>query len=157
MKEYSRWDAFEGITGFGLLIAGLLVAPDGDWVVAVCFGGGLWVRSMFRYHAAHAEAGQAAPSTERVQWDVDPDSDEFLSSYEWTTVRYKVLRDRGRICECCGATPDDGVKMNVDHIRPRKHFPEFALDEKNLQVLCEVCNQGKGNWDRTDWRRDITD
>ena len=42
--------------------------------------------------------------------------------------------------------------MNVDHIKPRKKYPELALDKSNLQVLCEECNHGKGNWDETDWR-----
>ena len=44
--------------------------------------------------------------------------------------------------------------MNVDHIKPRKLFPNLALDSSNLQVLCEVCNHGKGNWDMTDWRKE---
>ena len=42
--------------------------------------------------------------------------------------------------------------MNVDHIKPRKKFPELALVEDNLQVLCGACNHGKGNWDQTNWR-----
>lgn len=44
--------------------------------------------------------------------------------------------------------------MNVDHIKPRKLFPELALDPDNLQVLCHECNHGKGNWDMTDFRAD---
>jgi 5-methylcytosine-specific restriction endonuclease McrA len=54
----------------------------------------------------------------------------------------------------CGATPEDGLKMHVDHIKPRKHYPHLALEHSNLQVLCEVCNHGKGNWDQTDWRKE---
>lgn len=79
-------------------------------------------------------------------------SDSFLESYEWRRVRMVVLKRDGARCACCGATPADGVRMNVDHIKPRKNFPELALDPRNLQVLCEVCNHGKGNWDQTDWR-----
>lgn len=86
--------------------------------------------------------------------EIAPVSDDFLQSYEWRRLRYKVIRDRGRRCECCGATPADGVRMHVDHIRPRRLFPELALDESNLQVLCEACNHGKGNWDQTDWRNE---
>ena len=63
-----------------------------------------------------------------------------------------VLKSRGARCECCGATPADGVRMHVDHIKPRRKYPELALTESNLQVLCEECNHGKGNWDETDWR-----
>jgi 5-methylcytosine-specific restriction endonuclease McrA len=80
-------------------------------------------------------------------------SDGFLQSYEWRSVRMKVLVRDGAVCACCGATREDGVKLHVDHIKPRKLFPELALDLDNLQVLCEVCNHGKGNWDMTDWRK----
>lgn len=58
----------------------------------------------------------------------------------------------GPRCQCCGATPATGAVMNVDHIKPRKIFPELALDPDNLQILCDECNHGKGNWDMTDWR-----
>ena len=44
-----------------------------------------------------------------------------------------------------------GVRVHVDHIKPRRLFPSLALVESNLQVLCEVCNHGKGNWDQTRW------
>jgi hypothetical protein len=81
-------------------------------------------------------------------------TDAFLASYEWRRVRMQVLKRDGARCACCGSTPADGVKMNVDHIKPRKLYPQLALDLSNLQVLCEVCNHGKGNWDMTDWRTD---
>ena len=47
--------------------------------------------------------------------------------------------------------------MNVDHIKPRRLFPDLALSLDNLQVLCHECNHGKGNWDMTDWRELIVD
>lgn len=76
----------------------------------------------------------------------------FLETYQWRRLRMKVLVARGARCECCGATPKDGIRVHVDHIKPRRLYPELALEETNLQVLCEVCNHGKGNWDQTDWR-----
>lgn len=79
-------------------------------------------------------------------------SDAFLASYEWRKTRMVVLKRDGARCACCGATPADGLRMHVDHIKPRKFYPELALDLSNLQVLCEICNHGKGNWDNTDWR-----
>lgn len=79
-------------------------------------------------------------------------TNEFLKSYEWKKVRYQaLLRSKGR-CECCGARPEDGIQLNVDHIKNRKKHPELALVLSNLQVLCGTCNHGKGNWDETDWR-----
>jgi 5-methylcytosine-specific restriction endonuclease McrA len=79
-------------------------------------------------------------------------SDSFLESYEWRRLRMQALKKYGARCQCCGATPADGAKMNVDHIKPRRIFPQLALDLTNLQVLCAECNHGKGNWDMTDWR-----
>lgn len=79
-------------------------------------------------------------------------SDVFLSSYEWRKLRMEAIKKYGAKCQCCGATPGDGIVINVDHIKPRKLFPNLALDINNLQVLCNVCNHGKGNWDQTDWR-----
>lgn len=86
-------------------------------------------------------------------------TDAFLLSYEWRRVRMEAIKKYGRHCQCCGATPADGItQINVDHIKPRRIYPELALDVRNLQVLCNVCNHGKGNWDMTDWREtEITD
>lgn len=83
---------------------------------------------------------------------VDTASAEFLISYEWRKLRYKALLEYGEKCMCCNAKKSDGVRIYVDHIKPRKKYPELALDINNLQILCEECNHGKGNWDETDWR-----
>jgi hypothetical protein len=82
----------------------------------------------------------------------DLSGQEFLSSYAWRRLRMEALRKHGARCQCCGASPSTGAVMNVDHIKPRKLFPDLALDIENLQVLCHDCNHGKGNWDQTDWR-----
>ena len=80
--------------------------------------------------------------------------DQFLRSWKWTTLRYKVLLKYGRRCMCCGANPDDGeTVIHVDHIKPRHEHPKLALDASNLQVLCAACNRGKGAWDQTDHRK----
>jgi 5-methylcytosine-specific restriction endonuclease McrA len=82
----------------------------------------------------------------------DVDKSSFLQSYAWRKVRMIALKRYGPKCQCCGATPSTGAVMNVDHIKPRKLFPSLALDVNNLQILCNACNHGKGNWDMTDWR-----
>lgn len=94
----------------------------------------------------------SAPCWAKPVATVDPASDDFLWSYEWRRIRMVVLKQHGARCQCCGASAKDGVRIHVDHVKPRKLFPELALDTANLQVLCEVCNHGKGNWDQTDWR-----
>lgn len=79
-------------------------------------------------------------------------SSEFLQSFEWRQVRMQALIKHGRKCQCCGATPESGAIINVDHIKPRKTHPELALTLNNLQVLCHECNHGKGNWSSYDFR-----
>lgn len=94
------------------------------------------------------EARRRRKAVERAQ------RDEFLLTYEWRRLRMEVLKERGRRCECCGIVPsaENGAVVNVDHVKPRKLHPELALEKSNLQVLCDACNHGKGNWDETDWR-----
>jgi hypothetical protein len=77
---------------------------------------------------------------------------DFLLTYEWRKLRMQVISHYGARCMCCGASPKTGAVINVDHIKPRKLFPNLALDFDNLQILCSICNHGKGNWDMTDWR-----
>lgn len=99
----------------------------------------------------HGPVTVSRPS-EEPSTKANPASDAFLQSYEWKRVRMEALKKYGNRCQCCGATPANGVRINVDHIKPRKLFPSLALSLSNLQVLCEDCNHGKGNWDMTDWR-----
>lgn len=77
--------------------------------------------------------------------------DKFYQSWEWKEVRYRVLLRDGRQCICCGAKAPE-VKIVVDHIKPRRKFPELELNEGNLQCLCDSCNRGKSNKDYTDFR-----
>lgn len=102
-------------------------------------------------NAAAAAAREAAREPRIVPDDVAA-SASFLDTYEWRRIRMQALKKHGARCMCCGASPATGAVMNVDHIRPRRLFPELALDINNLQVLCHECNHGKGNWDMTDWR-----
>lgn len=84
--------------------------------------------------------------------------DEFYKSWEWRTLRMEVLKEHGRACQCCGAEPGmktssgEAVRICVDHIKPLSKFWHLRLDRTNLQVLCDECNMGKGNWDQTDFR-----
>lgn len=78
--------------------------------------------------------------------------DAFLFSFEWRRTRMVAIKKYGNRCQCCGASPETGAVIHVDHIKPRRYFPELALDVDNLQILCQDCNHGKGSWDMTDWR-----
>ena len=72
-------------------------------------------------------------------------SDGFLKSKEWKALRLKALELYGFICIKCGKDNSREYPINVDHIKPRKFFPELALDIANLQPMCGSCNKKKGN------------
>lgn len=86
----------------------------------------------------------------------EANSPYFLRSKNWLRLRIEALKRYGNKCVCCGATPQTGAVLNVDHIKPRKLFPELSLDINNLQILCSTCNEGKGNWDMTSWQTNST-
>ena len=58
-------------------------------------------------------------------------------------TRWAVLvRDR-HTCVSCGSTPQDGAKLEVDHIVPVSKNGNNEL--ANLRTLCKVCNIGKSD------------
>ena len=76
----------------------------------------------------------------------------FYTSWDWKTARYKTLVKYGAKCMLCGSEKS----ICVDHIKPRAKYPELELDLDNLQVLCSECNMGKGRWDETDHRPQVS-
>jgi 5-methylcytosine-specific restriction endonuclease McrA len=72
-------------------------------------------------------------------------SDGFLRSKEWKELRLKALSVYGMSCFKCGRENSKRFPINVDHIKPRKFFPELSLEITNLQPLCGPCNKNKGN------------
>ncbi len=76
----------------------------------------------------------------------------FYESDEWRLVRYEALKFNDGRCALCGHGRSDGVKLHVDHIKPRSKYPKLELSLSNLQVLCENCNAGKGARHADDWR-----
>lgn len=81
------------------------------------------------------------------------DNKKFYSSLAWINLRARVLEKYDCSCMMCGRSPKlHGVVLHVDHIKPRRKYPELALDFNNLQLLCADCNRGKGNKYETDYR-----
>jgi len=73
----------------------------------------------------------------------------FYISFEWRKLRYATLLRFDRKCMCCG---NENEIIHVDHIKPIRRFWHLRLDPENVQVLCELCNHGKGSWDESDFR-----
>lgn len=73
---------------------------------------------------------------------------------KWAYFRRQVLLRENHTCESCGLR-EEGL-MDVDHILPRKKYPELALDVGNLQVLCPNCHRRKTNKQVKLWGRKYT-
>ena len=74
---------------------------------------------------------------------------EFYLSQKWRGLRNETLKVYGRKCMKCGTTEG---RIHVDHIKPKSKYPELCFEFDNLQILCEDCNNTKGNVDETDYR-----
>jgi hypothetical protein len=81
-------------------------------------------------------------------------SDGFYASWEWKKLRYEALQLHGNRCQCCGWRPGDTEhgRLVVDHIKPRRKYPELELELSNLQCLCNDCNMGKSDIHEDDFR-----
>ena len=62
-------------------------------------------------------------------------------------VRFRVLGRAGFKCVSCGSAPDDGIRLEIDHIDNDR----MNNTESNLQVLCNRCNQGKA-YNSPEWK-----
>lgn len=115
-------------------------------------------------HRERLEAAQAAIAGKANQRDAGkgpkPKAPQrrdasFYSSWEWKAARYEAIKKHGRRCLCCGWEPgaDASNWLVVDHIKPIATFPHLALEQSNLQVLCNDCNMGKSRKHRDDFRK----
>lgn len=56
-------------------------------------------------------------------------------------LRYEIIMRDGKRCVLCGRSVEDGVKLEVDHIKPISKGGKTI--KSNLRTLCEDCNRGK--------------
>jgi 5-methylcytosine-specific restriction endonuclease McrA len=73
-------------------------------------------------------------------------------SEDFRKLRLNVFQRDGEKCAKCGAIPKPGTSLTVDHIKPVSKYPNLAMDEDNLQILCWDCNTKKSNLHNTDYR-----
>ena len=62
-------------------------------------------------------------------------------------------------CSWCGKTPDDGVKLNLDHVIPRTDpaVPKHRQNlDTNLLTSCETCNKTRQDLPIAKWIDQIT-
>ena len=83
---------------------------------------------------ASQQAKHARPKRKKMN-----ERQRFLRSPAWYEVRQIIFTRDGRVCAHCGSVE----RLQIDHIKPRSKFPELALEQTNLQVLCWPCNKKK--------------
>jgi Homing endonuclease associated repeat/HNH endonuclease len=66
----------------------------------------------------------------------------FTRDISWR-LRARVLMRDGAMCQLCGASPQSGAKLHVDHVVPWSKGGSTTLE--NLRILCVQCNIGKGD------------
>lgn len=77
----------------------------------------------------------------------------FYESNQWRRLRYEAIKRSDGGCTACRRSREKhNVAIHVDHIIPISHAPDLKLEIHNLQILCEDCNLGKGNYDSTNWK-----
>ena len=59
----------------------------------------------------------------------------------WGYFRKQVLLRDNYTCAICSFREVD--IMEVDHILPKRYYPELRFDMNNLQVLCPICHKRK--------------
>lgn len=57
---------------------------------------------------------------------------KFYQSPAWRSLRASVLREQP-MCAKPGCTE---IARHVHHVKPRKQFPDLALERSNLEGLC---------------------
>lgn len=74
--------------------------------------------------------------------------DPFYKSGGWFKARGAVLRRDEYRCVNCGVSVRGKGKARVDHILPRRKFPDQALHLPNLRTLCVPCDNARHARDR---------
>jgi len=54
-------------------------------------------------------------------------------------------RDRYK-CVRCGASKQDGAKLEVDHIKSQAERPDLVLEVDNGRTLCVQCHMRTDTW-----------
>jgi len=66
--------------------------------------------------------------------------DTFYSTPAWRALRRQALKRDRYQCVLCRADLRKLGSSRVDHIKPRRRWPELALVLANLRSLCATCD-----------------
>lgn len=72
----------------------------------------------------------------------------FYNKMSWRKLRDYVIKNEPLCRECLKQGRVRPATL-VDHIKSIEEFPDLALDEDNLQPLCEKCHRDKTRRDHS--------
>lgn len=74
--------------------------------------------------------------------EINKDKDGMLRTTRWKKLRQYIINRDGGICQRCwvkyGIINTD--RLEVNHIKSRRDFPELMWEEDNLITVCHTCN-----------------
>ena len=65
---------------------------------------------------------------------------EIYNTSKWERTRNAVLRRDSYQCQECKRYGRIREAKHVHHVFPIEHYPELALDRRNLISLCQQCH-----------------
>lgn len=106
-----------------------------------------------------AQAQQAKEKLRQRRRDGKLLYDNWQGSRDWQQWRLQQLERQNWKCACCAQQMGFGEKTylgngdftlepqhpTVDHMLPKSLFPELALEQQNLVMMCWSCNRKKGS------------
>lgn len=70
----------------------------------------------------------------------DNDLHEFYTSPIWRRTQARILEERHHECERCKKKGLAVMARTVHHREYLRRRPELALDDDNLEAICEQCH-----------------
>lgn len=74
--------------------------------------------------------------------------DPFYNSTPWRKLRAYVLTTNP-LCKYCNLSGVLTPAVIGDHYRPKRLYPDLALDASNIVPCCDTCHQIKRGWEKT--------
>jgi hypothetical protein len=113
-------------------------------VRAIDFNGDLWSEDQDEYNTSVITPFKLLEEVDALENHFFPKKFDYYDE-DFRKLRLQVFLRDGEVCATCGARPEPGLSLTIDHIKPVSKYPHLVKDISNLQVLCWDCNQTKSD------------
>ena len=118
----------------------------------------LWDAQLLLHKTARAKLAEEKRKV-RAAYEISPSlilqpafRKRFIDLGIGEDIKNEIRRKHGMVCAGCGCMIRLTIMRHVDHIKPKKIYPELEFLYSNLQVLCRPCNAHKSTYDGDDWK-----